>query len=757
MTSVLLFSLLACRDDGLVVYDSPPIVSIETPADGTVFFEGQDVLFTAVVSSGGTAAVTDLSTRWVANDSPICDTVNVPPDGVATCTTSFDAEGEYRITVHALDPGGATADDNISVFVQYNNPPTVEISSPVTGDVFGEGELIVFEAQVLDPEDEPTALTVTVDSNKDGALTDLPEAPSSAGDWVGGTDALSADSHLITITATDSVGKTGTDTVTIRLNNKPSAPEVEIEPVSPVSGEALVATIVTPAVDPEGDPLTHRYDWYVDGNIYSSTNAPTVPLNVTQRGEYWEVQVLANDGYSDSAPGTDNVTIGNSAPSLDSVTITPSGAGTEDDLTCTPVGWNDPEGDAENYDFVWYFNGTEDTDESTDTYPFAKTAKGSELRCEVTPSDDWADGDTVSSSTLTIQNTAPTTPTVLIDPAAPEPEDSLYCSIQTVSTDADGDAITYYYAWYVNGVLNGESTNVLEYIQTEHGDTVECEVIPNDGEDDGVGGTYVVTVNDGTAPDPPLLDDPDPYVNEDYVDLTGTCEADCDLTFYFSDSTGSWSETNTCSSAGALAHTVYLTRGYSTTGYATCTDAAGNTSGNSNTVTMESCSVEDTYENSSGYGDSGTDAINEWSTMDSTYTTTHTVSANALSTADEDWYVFTADDAGVSPDYYNFSAALSTGASTYSFTVYLNDPTTPVDSLSGTYDSMSCSSSTYTEFDFGNYHTSAGYSCDNAKGGSPDCFNYGATYYIQVTRNPSASDSCDHYELDVSNATPYSP
>ncbi len=327
MTSVLLFSLLACRDDGLVVYENPPIVSIETPADGTTFFEGQDILFTAVVSSGGTAAVTDLTTRWVANDSPICDSTEVPPDGVATCTATFDAEGEYRITVHALDPSGATADDAISVFVSYNNPPTVEILSPSTGDVFGEGELIVFEAQVLDPEDEPTVLEVSVSSNKDGEIADLPTNPSSAGDWAGGTDTLSADSHLITITATDSVGKTGTDTVTIRLNNKPSAPEVEITPEEPVSGEALVATITSPAVDPEGDPLTNRYDWYVEGNLYSSTNAPTVPLGVTQRGEYWEVHVVANDGYSDSSPGTDNVTIGNSAPSIDSVTLTPHGRG----------------------------------------------------------------------------------------------------------------------------------------------------------------------------------------------------------------------------------------------------------------------------------------------------------------------------------------------------------------------------------------------------------------------------------------------
>ncbi len=768
MTSVLLLSLLACRDDGLVVYESPPMVSIETPANESSFYEGQEILFTALVSPSGTAAVTDLSTRWVANDTVLCDTTYVPADGLSTCVASLDSEGEYKIEVHAIDPTGATADDSITLVVRYNNPPTVQINSPEAGAVFGEGELVVLEATVLDPEDEPTQVTVSVESNKDGLIEGVPESPSSAGDWAGATDTLSSDSHLLTITVTDTVGKTGTDTVTILINNEPSTPVVVIEPEEPVSGEALVATITEAAVDPEGDPISHRYDWYADGILYSSTNSPTVPISVTLRGEYWEVQVYANDGYSDSTPGTATVTIGNSPPSLDSVTITPSGAGTDDDLTCTPVGWFDPEGDGENYDYAWYFDGSLDTDETTDTYPSAKTTKGSELRCEITPSDTWVAGDTVSSSTLTVQNTPPTQPVVIIDPSAPEPEDSLYCSIQTISTDTDGDPITYFYSWYVNGVLNSETTNVLESDQTEHGDVVECEVIPNDGEDDGTAGTYAVTVTDGTAPDPPVLDDPEAYVNEDYATLTGTCEADCDLTYTFTDATGSWSETDTCSSDGELSHTVYLTRGYTTTGHATCTDGAGNTSGNSNTVTMESCSIEDTYENTSGYGDSGDDPVNEWATMSDGSSTVIAISANALDSSDEDWYVFSttddaAADASAGYDHYNFSVELTSGSSTYSFAVYMDDPTTPVSSLdTGTYPGLTCTSSDYTEFDFGNYagsdgtHTSAGHSCGSDTS-VPDCADYTHTWYIKVTRNGSASSSCDHYELEVSNATKYAP
>jgi len=763
MTALLLFSLLACRDDGLVVYETPPIVSIETPADGSSFYEGQEVLFTAVVASGGTASVTDLTTRWVVNDSPLCDSTAVPPDGVAICTGTLESEGEYIVQVKAVDPSGATAEDSIIVYVQYNNPPTVEILSPAAGDVFGVGQLVVLEAQILDPEDEPTSLQVVVESNVEGVLSGVPESPSSAGDWAGGTQDLTAGSHLLTITASDSVGKTGQDTVTVLMNNRPSAPTVAIDPGNPVSEEALVATITSPAIDPEGDAITHRYDWYVDGSVYSSSNSPTVPLGVVQRGEYWEVQVFANDGYSDSAPGSDSVTIGNSPPSLDSVTITPSGAGTLDDLTCTPVGWHDPEGDAESYDFVWYHDGTVDTDETTDSFPNEKHAKGDEFRCEVTPSDTWAIGDTVSSSTLTIQNTPPTQPTVIIDPTAPEPEDSLYCDILTASTDDDDDSISYYYAWYVNGVLNAETTNVLSADQTEHGDTIECEVIPNDGEDDGTAGTYVVNITDATAPDPPVLDDPDPYINEDNLDITGTCEAGCDLTYYFTDATGSWTEVGTCESDGTLTLQVYLTRGYETTGYATCTDSAGNTSGNSNTVTMQSCSVEDTYENTSGYGDSGANAVNEWSTLtDDETSTVETITANALTSSDEDWYVFSTNDTTTSnEEQFNLQIDMTSGTSTYSFDVYKGSPTGAI--CTGSEKNCTGYATSCTEFEFYNednaitqdgasstYHSTASpsYLCGDAA--QNECPDYSDSWYIKVTRNGGVSASCDHYELEVS-------
>jgi formylglycine-generating enzyme required for sulfatase activity len=53
---------------------------------------------------------------------------------------------------------------------------------------------------------------------------------------------------------------------------------------------------------------------------------------------------------------------------------------------------------------------------------------------------------------VTVQNTAPTAPVVEISPADPVEGEELVCAVVTGATDADGDAISYSFAWAVDGV-----------------------------------------------------------------------------------------------------------------------------------------------------------------------------------------------------------------------------------------------------------------------------------------------------------------
>jgi hypothetical protein len=99
----------------------------------------------------------------------------------------------------------------------------------------------------------------------------------------------------------------------------------------------------------------------------------------------------------------------------------------------------------------------------------------------------------VSSDSLIVNvgppNENPTQPGIVIDPASPRAgQDDLVCAIQTPSTDADNDSLTYAFSWSVDGTPWSGSTNTNTY----SGDTIsgtytqtdemwQCEANASDG------------------------------------------------------------------------------------------------------------------------------------------------------------------------------------------------------------------------------------------------------------------------------------
>lgn len=745
--------LVACSDKGVSIHHEPPAVTIRSPADGASFFQGESIRFEALATVFGADEVTDLDHSWVTGTSTMCSTAAVNADGTAYCDWSFDEIGTQTVTVTVIDSYLDTAKASVSVEIEANTPPTITLVSPVNGDAFEPGALVVFEAVVADAEDNSEDLTVSVSSSIDGALT-MDGTPSSSGAWTGAGTLTNGD-HLVTVRVTDTAGRSDQATATVSVNARPSAPGVVISPDPAISGDALTASITSPAVDPEGDAVTYRYDWYLNGTLYQSGSNDTVSRGVTIRGQFWEVFAYANDGFGYGSAGSDGVNIDNSAPSLDSVQITPSSPDTSNDLTATGSGWFDQDSDAEAYIYEWVKNGTVDAAETTNVYPAAKTEKGDELQVRLTPYDAYTDGTTVSSATVTVINGLPTAPVVAITPTSPDPSDNLYCGMVTSSTDVDGDRISYSYNWYQDGTLTPWTTNTVSSAYTAHGEGWECVVTPNDGEDDGPTGSDYVTVNDGTAPDAPRLDTPEAYRNEEEFTITGTCEADCSLNYYCSDSRTSWSETGTCTSSGTLSMTTEGSRGEANSCYATCTDAAGNTSANSNTVSTEVCDPWDEYEDSSGYGNTGADAIAEWGGISDSGSTTISIVGNMLTGDSADWYRLSAtddiaEDVSEALDYFNFSVEMLEGSDAYDLYVYRG-------SYDDTYRECSTGSSEYNWFneDSGDgSHTppSDRRSCYTGSHASyNNCADDSATFYIKVERKSSVSMSCQHYELEILN------
>ena len=736
-----------CNDQKLSTYTPPPAVTILEPTGGSVFFEDQDVVFRALIDSEDDVA--NVKHEWMSGTLSLCPAAAVEEiDGsfYGTCIVAFDDGGDYAVQVTASDTFGRIS-AVVDVEIAYNNPPTVTFTAPADGESVRANQPVIIEALVDDSEDESSELAVTVESSIDGDLGAM-SIPTTGGDYSESFD-LSSGTHLLKITVTDTSGKTGQDSLTIAINNTPTAPVVSVTPDPAVSDEGLQANIDLPATDDDGDTLTYTYTWYKDGGEYA-VGVPSVSPNVVKRDEYWEVHVMANDGTQDGAAGVAGLTIGNRAPEVESVSLSPSSPGELDDVTATPQNWYDAEGDPERFRYQWNHNGAVDSSETTAVFPADKTTRGDTIQVTLTPYDAYDDGLPVSSSEISIQNSPPTAPTVVISPGSPERDENLTCEIVSPSSDSDGDPIDYRYNWYKNGVVTSDTSNVITSDLTGDGETWECRVTPNDGIDDGDYGTDTVNITDNTAPDSPILDDLSPYRNDDYATLTGTCEASCALVFYLADDTGSWTETGTCTSGGAVSHTLYLTRGVTTDAYATCEDAAGNVSGDSNTVSTESCDPYDEYENSSGYGDTSSSPIDEWGTLDDGGTTTITIEANALDSSDEDWYVISTTDldsydSTYWDEDYLFEVVMTEGESVYSVEIFdaAISLTTPV-----------CETGT-TEMDwyFDDPSWGRGTSCSPtaAYPDYTDCPDFSTDWYIKVTRRDTAEDSCEPYELTITN------
>jgi len=96
-------------------------------------------------------------------------------------------------------------------------------------------------------------------------------------------------------------------------------------------------------------------------------------------------------------------------------------------------------------------------------------------------------------------NNPPSAPRVTITPANPTAADRLHCEAAG-SVDPDGDAVTYSYQWYKNGVIRlARAWQNVDPGRTAPGDVWRCVVTPSDGNMDGPAGEATVTIAGGGA------------------------------------------------------------------------------------------------------------------------------------------------------------------------------------------------------------------------------------------------------------------
>ena len=234
-------------------------------------------------------------------------------------------------------------------------------------------------------------------------------------------------------------------------------------------------------------------------NVASGGHA-TVQWNGLQTGTSYEWYAVASDGIFSTQGATQTFSTGgtpNQPPVVDSVVINQTNPKTNDTLSAT-VTSHDPEGSSVTYSYQWLRNGSNISGATNATLNLSGANngnKGDQISLRVRGSDGFLLGSPLTSSAVTVANTAPTA-TVSLNKNNPQDNETLTAT--ATRADVDGDTVLLTYTWKVNGVTRKTTLNTASLTDTfdtsllnngNQGDTITLAVTPNDGTENGTDAT----------------------------------------------------------------------------------------------------------------------------------------------------------------------------------------------------------------------------------------------------------------------------
>jgi hypothetical protein len=265
-------------------------------------------------------------------------------------------------------------------------------------------------------------------------------------------------------------------------NTPPTTPGAALDPAVPTALSGVTVKVLKPATDADGDPISYRYRWWRDGLPFA-LDGPALAPRTLRRGEVWRVEVLAFDGEQAGQPLLLSATVANSVPDQPVVSLKPAAPVTGDALTCEALA---PERDADQepitLGFRWSRNDKlEPLAEGQAILPAGLVRRGERWRCEAWASDGLSESPRAVAE-VTVVNSPPGAPQVVIEPEVARTRDELTCRVTVPSVDPDGDEVTYGYAWWRNEkpLAGASESGKLPAVATSNRDRFRCVVTPSD-------------------------------------------------------------------------------------------------------------------------------------------------------------------------------------------------------------------------------------------------------------------------------------
>ena len=513
--------LVGCDDDG-GGFSAAPAVVLVSHQDGETFPEGSELVLTASVTDPDDP-VSSLRVTWQVGGATVCGPVAPGGAGRSACTITLGGE-DAVVLVEVVDPSGASGTDQVTLVVIPTGSPTVQVVSPTEAGTYYADHLVLFQGLVDDDEQPPEDLVLGWESSEQGPL-DLSLEVDSDG-TVTGSGRLSEGEHAITLWAEDTDGKRGSDTVVVEVGSDNALPTCEI--TSPEDdavgqeGELVVFEALVGDADIRADQLTVDWSSDRDGPLGSST-PDTSGETVFALSDLSTTTHVVTVTVTDEVGGTCTdfvVYVVGSPPSLtvtspssgdlvdegDSIDFSAQMSDLQDSFADLVATWES------DRDGVFSTEGPDSTGLAAFTSD-ALSAGDHVLTVRVTDTDGHQAQEDVS---FTV-NGAPGAPTVSITPDPADTEDDLTVIIDADSLDAEGDTVTYTYAWSEDGVPLPDTGVVLHSASTTRGKTYTVVVTPSDGRLAGASAEASVTITNAAPTATTVTVSPDPAIVSDVL------------------------------------------------------------------------------------------------------------------------------------------------------------------------------------------------------------------------------------------------
>jgi hypothetical protein len=482
---MLLLSLLACdaswgpapgfTGGGDPDLGLPPTLTLDLPEDGAELIYSEDLSLVGTVTDPDTSL--DQLRFVVTSDAAdeLEATFEVAGGGNFGAIVNLPV-GAHTLTVAVFDEFDQSASAEVSVTKLENRTPSDPVIAISPQDpVAGEEIAVFFAEESVDPDGDE--VFYAYNWFKDGVAQEQYAGAPGIPDEVTGRNQI----WRVEVNATDGVNQSAIATDEVEITSDGPIINVSIEPFNASANDDLVCAYSVN--DPEGNPITEQEaTWLVNGTEAGDADSPLTSGFV--RDDQVTCRVRAVSTVEKSRQET--IVVKNAAPTITSITMSPTEVREADTVTCT-IDASDADGDPVNATATWYVDGVATVVGST--IDGTNFDKGEELSCGVR-ADDAKGGvsNEVSTQTILVKNTVPSTAVLSMDPFPAFPGDTVECVQDTAPTDPDpADTLTVDIAWAVNGTTDGTATtSTYDSTGLTDGDKLKCTVTASDGNTNSV-------------------------------------------------------------------------------------------------------------------------------------------------------------------------------------------------------------------------------------------------------------------------------